>query len=357
MLTVSEYRDLASIDGIRNLWRELWWKTPRASFFQSVEWFENHCKRTADVQQPRVFVVYLAGRPLGLVPWVERCVRGSVGRLRVLSDAAADQGVSRGPLGARPDLTMETVLNYMRTDQRWDRLELGHVELGQAERARFEPGDVEKTTEMRRFDPPQSGSKIEESRAVVECRGDWVRFLRSLPAHVRESYQRSERLLAERGKVDYVRYRPEGTPLNDDDPRWELVGELERTAGDDDAACDAHGFHRELHEAATSIAAVDLNLLRLNDKPIAWAYNYRCDGRIEIQRLWATGGPAAEAACVLVGRMLCDGFRRGDESYLFNRATSRTAGGWQTGRVTSYRRLHYPGHGARFVRLLSGFSR
>ena len=101
-----------------------------------------------------------------------------------------------------------------------------------------------------------------------------------------------------------------------------------------------------MHETAVSIAGVDLNLLRLDGRPIAWAYNYRCDGRIEMQRLRATGEFSSLAACVLLGRMLHDGFRRRDESYLFDRETSRTAGGWQTGRATRCRHVHYSRIGA-----------
>jgi hypothetical protein len=55
--------------------------------------------------------------------------------------------------------------------------------------------------------------------------------------------------------------------------------------------------------------------------------------------------------------MLCDGFRRGDESYLFDTETSRLAAGWQTAQATSYRRIHHPRSGARVVRLLAAFNR
>ena len=87
---------------------------------------------------------------------------------------------------------------------------------------------------------------------------------------------------------------------------------------------------------------------------IAWSYNYRCDGRIEVQRLRGAGEFAIAAERVLLGRMLSDGFRRGDESYLFDRQGSQTAAGWQTGRVNRYLRVQYPRQGARLVRALAG---
>src|SRR5580698_9385327 len=40
MITVAEHFDLPALDRLRDLWRDLWWKTPNASFFQSFEAFD-----------------------------------------------------------------------------------------------------------------------------------------------------------------------------------------------------------------------------------------------------------------------------------------------------------------------------
>jgi len=346
MLTVSEYSDLPAVAGIRDLWRDLWWKTPKASFFQSVEWFERHCRRVADIEQPRVLVVAVAGRPVGLVPWVTKTVRSRFGRARVLTDPLTQQGFFRGPIGCRPALTLQAALNHAQSQTSWDRLELRHVEF---------QGDY--TLGANRRNLSETRHTVEDSRAIVDCQGDWVRYWQSRPNDLREEYRRSEQSLAERGKIEHVRYRPEGDPLFDGDPRWELFNEIERqeignrarqAAGRPTAESDDSHILREMHDVATAIAGVDLNLLRLDGRPIAWAYNYRCDGRIEMQYLHAADELSPAASCVLLGRMLRDGFRRGDESYLFDRETSRTAAGWQTGRATSRRSTHHArrGHGS-----------
>jgi CelD/BcsL family acetyltransferase involved in cellulose biosynthesis len=356
MLTVSEYSDLSAVVGIRDLWRELWWKTPKASFFQSVEWFERHCRRVANMEQPRVLVVAVAGRPVGLVPWVTKTVRSRFGRMRVLTDSLANHGFFGGPLGFRPALTLQAALNHVQSQSSWDRLELRHVELQ----------DCDDTLGANRLNQSDTHHAIEDSRAIVECQGDWVRYLRSRPNEVREAYRRSEQTLAARGEIEHVRYRPEGAPLFDGAPRWELFNEIERqeigsrarqAAGAPTAESRDGQVLREMHDAATAIAGVDLNLLRLGGRPIAWAYNYRCDGRIEMQYLHAAEELSSAASCVLLGRMLRDGFRRGDESYLFDRETSRTAAGWQTGRATIRSSNRHASRATRFVRFLPGFSR
>jgi hypothetical protein len=358
MLMVSEYSDLPAIAGIRDLWRELWWKTPKASFFQSVEWFERHCRRVANREQPRVLVVAVAGRPVGLVPWVTKTVHLRFGRRRVLTDPLAEQGFFRGPIGCRPALTLQAALNHAQSQDCWDQLELRHVE--------SQGGDC--ALGAKRLKQAETLKNTKDSRAIVECRGDWVRYLRSRPNGVREAYRRSEQTLAERGQIEHDRYRPEGAPLFDGDPRWDLFNEIERQeigsrgrqpAGRLTSESNGDQVFREMHDAAAAIAGVDLNLLRLDGSPIAWAYNYRCDGRIEMQYLHAAGELSSAASCVLLGRMLRDGFRRGDECYLFDRETSRTAAvaGWQTGRATIRSSTRHAHRATRLARFLPGLRR
>ena len=217
MLTVTEHFDLSSLDRLRDLWRDLWWKTPNASFLQSFEAFDGLWTRAAKAERPRVFVVSVSGRPIGLAPWIEKSVGSRLGRLQVLTDGS-DQGLLRGPLGTNPLLTIEAVTQHVDRDSRWDRIERRHVEIGRGENAR----------RSRRFDPAESLGTLEESRVLVECRGNWVRYLRSLPANLRENYKDSERRLEASGRLECLRYRPEGTALHDDDPRWDLFGEIAR---------------------------------------------------------------------------------------------------------------------------------
>jgi CelD/BcsL family acetyltransferase involved in cellulose biosynthesis len=344
MITVTEHFELSALDRLHDLWRDLWWKTPHASFFQSFEAFDCLCTRAAERARPRVFVVSVSGRPVGLVPWVEKTVRGRMGRLKVLTDGGSSLGLARGPLGTNSRLTLKAVRKHTERDGRWDRIELSHLEIGRGEGAQAN----------RRFDPAESQGRLEESRVLIECHGDWVRYLRALPAHIRERYQDSERLLEMKGRLECLRYRPEGSALHDDDPRWDLFGEIEQAERQLGSEFERQDFLRDLHKTAASIAGIDLNLLRLDGRLVAWSYNYRSDGRIEVERLRGAGEYAIAAERVLLGRMICDGFRRGDESYVFDRQGSQTAAGWLTGRANRYLRVHYPRQGARLVRALAG---
>ena len=180
MITVAEHFDLPALDRLRDLWRDLWWKTPNASFVQSFEAFDRLCTHAAKGERARLFVVCVSGRPVGLAPWVEKTVRGRMGRLRILTDGDPNLGLSRGPLGPNPRLTLETVTQYVERDRRWDRIDLRRVETTNGEGGQ----------DNRRVDPAESQGTLEDSRVLIECRGDWVRYLRALPTHIRERYQR-----------------------------------------------------------------------------------------------------------------------------------------------------------------------
>jgi hypothetical protein len=360
MITVSEYNDLAAIGEIRELWRELWWKTPRASFFQSIEWFETSARRRTGSDRIRVLVVSAARRPIGIVPLVVTRVTSGLGRLKVLTDSPDERGFFYEPIGPNPAATLEAVLKHIAdTPIDWDLFELRHADV-----QRFERGPAPAELWQSRFGTLR---RVEERRPIVDCRGDWVHYWNSRSAQLRDTYRRCEEALQALGQVEYVRYRPEGSPLDDDNPRWDLFDELERrradrrgkrrTVGRRQDATSVEPLPRELHEAATCVAGIDFNVLRLNGRPIAWAYNYRCDGRLETQRVRASAEHRAFATPVLMGRMLRDAFRRGDEYYLFEPTAASKAAGWQTGETSRFCYTHFAPQGprAQILRLMRWF--
>ena len=276
MITVAEYNDLSALASLRETWRELWWKTPNASFFQSVEWLENVYRQRFGGERLRVLVVSMQGHPVGIVPLVVATAWSGVGPLRVLKYANAEVAFLCGPIGPSPCVTLDAALKHVaQTDRNWDVIDVCHVDepafdCGRTRRALWQGGFV-------------SRRRIDGSRAIVECHEDWVRYWGSRSDATRDEYRRCERELAERGQIEYIRYRPEGSPLGDDDPRWNLVEEIERNSPAT-ARRNGNNIDRPLHAAAVGIAGIDINLLRLHGRAIAWAYNYRCDGRVDVQR-------------------------------------------------------------------------
>jgi hypothetical protein len=355
MITVTEYNDAAGIAQVRELWRELWWKTPRASFFQSVEWFETSLRRRGGAERVRLLVVAAAERPIGIVPLVIRRVPSGIGSLRVLTDSPDDRGFFYEPIGPNPTATLAAVLSHVSASPAgWDLFELRAADV-----QRFERGPAPAELWKSQFG---TLNRVEDRRPLIDCRGDWVHYWAARPQEIRDDYRHCEMALQAQGNVEHIRYRPEGSPLDDDNPRWDLFDELERRREDRRKRRVNQGrrqptghdqLPRDIHEAATRVAGVDFNVLRLNSRPIAWCYNYRCDGRLETQRIRALSEYGKIATTVLMGRMLRDAFRRGDEYYLFEPAAATAAGGWQTGETSRFRYTHFaPGTRAQLMRLV-----
>ena len=186
MITVSEYNDAAGIAEIRELWRELWWKTPRASFFQSVEWFETSLRRPAASTASACSSSRRPGGPIGIVPLVIKRVPSGLGRLSVLTDSPDERGFFYEPIGPNPAATLEAVLAHVTsTPIDWDLFELRHADV-----QRFERGPAAAELWQTRFGTLR---RFEERRPIVDCRGDWVHYWGSRSART------SRRISPQRG--------------------------------------------------------------------------------------------------------------------------------------------------------------
>jgi CelD/BcsL family acetyltransferase involved in cellulose biosynthesis len=161
-----------------------------------------------------------------------------------------------------------------------------------------------------------------DSTAVIDLAGTWDGYLASRGTKWRNNYRRWTRRLAELGEVRHVRYRPEAGG----DPRWDLYDECLNLAkaswqGSSQTGTtltheNVYGFLRDSHQAAANCGALDLNLLTIDDRPVAFAYNYHFRGNVFSMRI----GYLPELANVGVGNLLYthaleDSFRRGDWNY------------------------------------------
>jgi hypothetical protein len=149
-----------------------------------------------------------------------------------------------------------------------------------------------------------------------------------------------------------VRYRPLGAAHGDGDPRWDLYDacvDLARRSwqgssrnGTTLSHTTVSGFLRETHALAAKAGAVDLNLLKLNGRPIAFNYNYHQQGRVTGLRLgydpeYSHIGPGN----VLYALSLRDSFERGDHTFDLGVGFAPAKRGWYTRLATSYRYVHY----------------
>jgi CelD/BcsL family acetyltransferase involved in cellulose biosynthesis len=319
MQLIDEINDLAGLASYRQAWASLLAETPGASFFQSLPWLEVYWKHFGQGQKLRVLVVLELDRPVGIVPLVVRTEPTKAGRIRFLTYPLDYWGSYYGPIGPEPQKALQAALAHLRASRRdWDVLELRWV--GHAD------DDGTFTARAMEAERLSACHTVFDQTAIIRLDGTWEQYLASRAHKWRTNYRRWQRRLGELGQVTYLRYRPGGEAAGEDDPRWDLyeaclaLAKKSWQGSSPDGTTLSHDsirpFLTDVHEAAARMGALDLNLLLLDDRPIAFAYNYYYRGYVYGLRV----GYDAEAGRygagnVLYGRTIEDCFRRGDRIY------------------------------------------
>lgn len=318
MSDVREINQIEQLGDLREAWNVLLDQTPRASFFQSLEWLETYWRHFGLDQKLRTLVVSDDGRTVGIVPLAVRRERTRLGMLRVLTYPLHDWGSFYGPIGPDPAAALASGLQYVRATRRdWDLIELRWVspDGGMA--------PVEQALETAGYRAYRS---VWDQTALVDLGDTRDGWFNARPAKWRSNVRRDERRLRERGTVEYIRYRPLGNRFGEDDPRWDLYGDCETVArrswqGDSTNGTtlthtSIRAYLRDAHAAAAARGEVDMNLLYFDGRPLAFSYNYYRRGRVQGLRSGFDAELAREGAGNLLHvSAIRDSFARGDLLY------------------------------------------
>ncbi len=346
MTSVREINDVAELAQYRLVWKNLLAQTREASFYQSLDWLEVACKHFGKGRRLRTLIVYDGERPVGILPLVVRKERTKAGWVRVLTYPLDGWGSFFAPIGPNPTVTLLAAMHHIRNTPRdWDILDIRWVNRDRTDRGRTNNGML-----AAGFSPR---CQPWEQSAVIEMDGDWKTYWESRPTKFRETLRRACRRLAEMGRVSYVRYRPAGAAQGDGEARLDLFDDAVSVAkaswqggsSEGTTLChpEIHDFLRDVHQAAARAGTLDLNLLYVDDQPVAFAYNYHYNGRVEGLRMgfdpgFAAGSPGA----VLLKLTFEDGFRRGDRLFDLGVGYLDCKRHWLTRLDTSYRYTHFP---------------
>lgn len=341
MHQVEEINDVARLERYTLLWKAMLSQTPGATFFQSLDWLLVYWKHFGGDQRLRVLIGWDGDRPVGILPLVVRLEKTRAGTVRVLTYPLHDWGTFYGPIGPDPAAMLRLGLEHLgRTPRDWDLMDLRWVD--------DEGTDQGRTRETMESVGLAPHRQAWDRAAVVDLAGAWDDYWQSRTGKWRESIRRYHRRLETAGRLEFVRYRPKGTAAGEDDPRWDLYEacvELARASWQGGSATGStlcHGsvaaFLRDAHAAAARAGALDLCLLKLDGRPIAFVYNYRRDGRLFGLRMGfdpaaAPLGPGK----VLQYLMFRDSFERGDAHFDMGVGSLAVKEHWLTSVVTSYR--------------------
>ncbi len=346
MPRVREINQMEELPDLREEWSALLRGTAGASFFHSLDWLMAYGRHFGEGMKFRILAVGKPGSTEGILPLVVYPEKTRVGRLRVLSYPLHDWGSFYGPIGPCPSSTLGAGLQHIRhTDRDWDFLELRwcgapDTDLRHTEAAMHSAGF-------------QACPTLWDRTAIVDLRGDWATYFARRNSSLRNNFRRRQRQLARQGELRFQRYRPRGEARGEADPRWDLYDACERLAGRSWQASAPDGttlcsesirpFLREVHEIAVRLGAVDVNLLWLDDRPVAFAYNYHGHGYVSGLRVGFDPEFTHEGVGGLLWAMsICDSFSRGDHIYDMGAGSLQSKRHYRTDVLPIFRFGHYP---------------
>jgi CelD/BcsL family acetyltransferase involved in cellulose biosynthesis len=365
MAEVIEVNSLEQLAAYRMVWQCLLRQTPGATFFQTYDWLELYWKHFGEGQRLRVLVVTSNDEPIGIVPLCERVERHRLGRVRVLTYPLDHWGTWYGPIGPNVAASLLMAMRHVRGQrgsgrpQSWDLLELRWTSAAGKDRGR-----TQRAMHAVGFRPQKAQFQL---ASAIDMSGTWQEYTAGRTSKWRNNILRDIRRVESLGKVEFVRHRPVAAAEGDGDPAWPLYDACVEVAarswqgGRSDGTTLSNqrveAFLRDTHAAAARLGMLDMNVLSIDGRPAAFAYNYHHEGRVQGLR----GGFDATvcnagAGSVLLYKAIEDSFARGDVHYDLGIGYHGYKRGFRTHAETSYRFTHYHaglrGQGVRLSRWL-----
>jgi hypothetical protein len=282
---------------------------------------------------------------LGVVPLVVVRERTKLGALRSLRYPLDGWGSFYGPIGREPAVLLRRAFEHvLATRREWDLIDVLWVDRDGSDRG---------ATALALRQAGLAARACPWLPSVqIELADGWEGYWAGRKTKWRTNVRRCEKGLRSRGELTHVRFRPRGAGFNDGDPRWDLYEQCEQIAASSWQGSSTTGttlshdsirsYLRAAHESAASFGGVDLNLLTLDRRPLAFAYNYHYQGYVYGLRAGFDPSPSASGAgTVLMRMMLEDSCLRGDRIIDLGPGSPEPKRHWQTRVSTAWRYAHY----------------
>lgn len=343
VLEINDWRQAASQ---RMLWDYLVSETPRASFFHTYAWLDSYWAHFGREQKLRLLVAKSNGKPIGIVPLCVRRQPYRFGSVRVLCYPLDNWGDWYSAIGSNQAAAMILAMQHVRhTPRDWDMIDLRWTGLKSCN-----GGRPARAMSIAGLHPERVA---QQTNALVSFSGSWSQYLTRMQSKRRSEFRRIVKRTFQKSSAQYIRHRPAPARVGDGDPRWDLYDMCEAvasqgwqahtTAGNTLSSPRVRDFLRNAHEEASRLGMVDLNLLVVDGSPMAFAYNYHCEGRLLGLRMGydqQSGNSSFGTALLL--RSIEDSFRRGDKSLDLGSDEWPFKRRLQTDTETSYRLSHVP---------------
>ena len=313
MAEVIEVNDISELAAYRAEWHSLLPHTLGVSFFHTLEWLEAYWQHLSSDQKLRVLVVQTAGKTIGIVPLVVRRERYRAASVRVLTYPLDNCGTWYGPIGPNPGTIMLAAMQHIRHSRRdWDMIDL-----------RWVP-EADKTVRAMRVAGMFTAKSEYQPTSILDLPATWDEFLAGKSRNQRTQAKRRLRQVFEEDRAEFVRHRPSSESCGSGDPGWDVYEMCEQVAQASWQGAVTNGntlthgrvrdFYRDAHAAAARLGMVDVNVLKVQGRPVAFLYNYVVGGRVTLLRMGFDASLSDHGfGSALLFRSIQDGIERGDQ--------------------------------------------
>lgn len=341
MAQIEEFNEIEELAQFRKLWRALLAETENGSFFQSLEWLEVLWKHTAGTPKLRVLIVSADGEAIGIVPLAIYEKPTRMGTLRYLGFPEDNWATASAPVGPHPLISMKAALRHIgRTPRDWDVLELQKVPEG--------PTTVTPIAGAL----CKSGFPVEEETcdqiAVIDIAGTFQRYWNCRGRELKLETELQEDAMCDGYQLQHLRYRvgrkdaEQSTPCFDVFDTCQKIAEPSTTSEDAENFANEWDLLRDVFESACRAGSIDVNLLQLDDRPIAFDFNVHFEGHVNVVRSGcATATEGIDPTSVLRRKWIADSFQRLDRTIDLG-SVKCDAAGWGTKVVDTYRYKYVP---------------
>lgn len=346
MASVTEINDIHSLGAYRMTWNALFAETPDATFFQTFDWLSIYWQHFGEEMKLRVLVVEAGGRTIGIVPLCVKTQWHKLGPLRTLCYPLDGWGNVFGPIGANPAATMAIAMKHVAKSRRdWDRIELDWIAHESADRGRSQ-----RAMELAGMQPTMEPSA---ATSIIDLPGSFEEYLASRSSKFRHEVRRHIRRAIDAPTARYLRCRPRPASQGDGGPNWEMFercleiarASWQSNSSDGNTLChgEYEGFYRDTHAAAARLGMLDMNVLFVEDRAVAFNYNYVCRGRVLGLRMGYDPQHAPKGAgLALVAMLVRDGCDQGDVQVDLGIGGQDFKRRLRTGECPTHRLVHTP---------------
>lgn len=345
MIEVVEVNDIEKLAHYRLVWNSLFAATPNATFFLTFDWFDTYWRYFGHDQKMRVLIIYGDGEPLGILPLCVRREAYRVSKVRVLTYPLDNWSTWYGPIGPNPSATMMAAMQHIRrTPRDWDMLELRWVA-----NEGYQGG---KTARALRAANLYTSKEEYQVTSLVDLPATFEEFMASKSHSMRRQFKRTLKSIFVDHEGEYIRHRPLPASEGDGDPGWDVYAACESVAQASWQSHVVHGntithdrvreyFHAS-HAAAARLGMLDVNLLKIDNKPVAFLYGYHHRGNVIALRTGfdATAGDGLGSALML--EMIDNSCQRGDRVVDFGPGEREHKRRLRTRQEATYRITYMP---------------